>query len=154
MELGGEQRKLYFNLNTFAAFEELRDKRFFEFLQPLEEALSSKAGAAAIAAAVSFADIRAVIWAALHEYNMEDEPVWPLNLFQAGRLVDMSNLHEVLPQLLAGARENMPSEDEVDPTQEETGASEPSPSPPDNGGDLSGLSGEEPSVSAIPKLVS
>jgi hypothetical protein len=57
--------------------------------------------------------LRALIWAALHEYDANDDPVWPLTLNQVGRLLKITDLTRIFSLFLTGHAENSPTRDEL-----------------------------------------
>ena len=158
VELGGEQRTMYFDLNTFAAFEEVtrsalhpEGKRFFAFIADMERVFSkvtskgspikelSLGEVLTIVGEVSLTDIRALAWAAMHEYpDTKGPPEWPLTLHEVGRLIDAQNLGTLLPRLLSASSDNMPDAEEIRPSREETVVAPDPPSPPVDGGGGSG----------------
>ncbi len=135
--LGGKRYKLYFDLNTFAKFEEVAGKHFLEFLADMQEALASISadhsplGAFGVLKKVAMKDLQAFVFAALHEYDHNDEPVWTLTVGQMGRLVTVENMVGVIRLVLRGNTENAPSpedtqtEAEKSPRPTNAGASTP-----------------------------
>ena len=144
--IGGERHKLYFDLNTFAAFEEATGKFFFDFLANLSETLQEAAKSAnaeavgfAILRKVALKDIRDFLWAAMHVYK-GDEPEWPHTRGQIGRMVDVNNVMAILPALLRANADNSPDQEDV--------ARPPEPKA-ENSAHPSGGSGFGPSDDAI-----
>jgi hypothetical protein len=164
VEIGGEERELYFNLNTFSAFEDVTQtdvhpdgKRFFEILKDLgtayleAQSTGDAGGGLAMMAKLSLRDIRALVWSAWHTYPdpTQDTPEWPYTLHQVGRMITMADLPRLLPLLMERSFESMPDEAEVRPSLEETTAvtNEPQSSPPGVGGVGSGPTDVEHSAS-------
>src|SRR6266481_5974270 len=83
--LGGRDYVLVFNVNTFVAFEKETGAFFLDTVtdimrvvfpsdlkgQPTRDAFS-------VLRTISMERLRAVLWAALHEYDENDVPHWPL----------------------------------------------------------------------------
>lgn len=154
--LGGKPLQLFFDLNTFVAFEEATGKFFLDFLASLQEAVVGVATSAtsgkengdaqaAVSSAfgilrkLSLKDIRAFLWAAHHTYDKSNEPTWPMTISQIGQLVDVNNIGVLLPQLL---RANVPNLQPANPEAPErpTEGEEAQALPQNNGGNGSGLS--------------
>lgn len=110
IDLNGTTYQLHFNLNTFAAFEEVVGKHFLTFLIGLQEGIEESQktnNPMAALAKISIRDVRAFVWSALHTY--EDKlPQWPMTLHEVGQQIDMTNLDKVLPTLLMAHAENAP----------------------------------------------
>ena len=154
IKLGGKTYTLYFNLNTFSAFEEASGGQFFlDFLMEMKDALVSAAGgsteslnltpesAEKIIRKLSSKKVRALLWAALHTYDANDEPVWPFTIGKLSQMVDVNNLHQILTTLWAGANENMP---EAKPEEGRPTNGVPAPlQQPENGGEQFGPSDED-----------
>lgn len=120
VKLGGQLRKLFFDLNTFSAFEEVTGRFFLDFLSDLQEGvrLSKESGdSTQMLRRVSIKQVRAFLWAALHNYTPDGEPEWPLTIGQMSRLIDVNNIGALLPAILSGTTVNMPET----PTEEPEG---------------------------------
>ncbi len=130
--LNGKHYPLVFDMNTFAAYEEATKKNFFETLAGLIDTLSQmprddggnlKLNPMVLFRAVSVRDLRALVWAALHEYpSGSDEPVWPLTLNQVGRSIHVGNIVEITMAVLTGQMANYPTEEERAEAGESQGA--------------------------------
>ena len=158
VSLGNKRHTLHFDLNTFSAFEDVTGRFFLDFLGGIQEAMSKARNDALEAAGknlppdsmgalrmISLRDFRALIWAALHTYNVDDEPEWPYTLNQIGRMLDVEAMARLLPQVLTGGAQNLPDEADV---KEESAARPIEPkagesSPRENGGGTSGPSDAE-----------
>ncbi len=111
IKLGGKEYELFFDLNTYASFETASGKLFTDMLFELQEAVAEgeKRGDKAYAIRrIPLKMIRAFLWAAVHTYDQDGEPQWPLTMGQLGRLIDINNLGSLLPNLLRGAGDNLP----------------------------------------------
>lgn len=123
----------------YEAYQEIRDLREADALKKdgeagLAEAVAAAAGPEKTAAEaklkkfqatramkdfsflarrISISDIRAMVWAALHEYDQDDNPSWPLTINQVGRLLSPSTVLSVVPQIIRGQTENSPTVAEV-----------------------------------------
>jgi hypothetical protein len=62
---------------------------------------------------VPMRDLRALLWAALHDYNQNNEPTWPLTINQVGRLLSIADVLPVFTAFLKGQASNQPSKDEM-----------------------------------------
>ena len=158
VKLGGRRYKLHFDLNTFAKFEEVTGRHFLEFLANMQEALASIAtdrsplGAFGVLKKVAMKDLQAFVFAALHEYDRNDEPVWPLTMGQMGKLVTVENMVDVIRLVLRGNAENAPTSEDVQ-TEAENPPARPTnagASTPANGGDDFGPSDEAILASLTP----
>lgn len=137
------KRQLVFDLNTFAAYEESTGKCFFETLAKLMEATRPLIPEVAadgsvvggrmnlspmqIVRSISVQDLRAVIWAALIEYDKQDNPIWPLTLYQVGKLIHIGNIVPILMAVMTGEIENRPTEEERIAVGETSGVPGPAP---------------------------
>ena len=95
---------------------------------------------------ISVKDIRALIWASMHDYDNKGEPVWPYTIGKLGSLIDHKNLNSVITQLVAGVSGSLPEKNTSEkdrPTLDPTLAEK-------NGGDGSGSLGET-ILASIPK---
>lgn len=128
--LDGKKYKMWFDLNTFDAFETASGGKFFlEFLASMQEALASippirtdKHGKSippkpedmfGFLRKLSIKDLRAFVWAALHDYDRNGEPVWPLTIGQMGRLVTTDTIPEIISLVMKGTQDNSPSPDDL-----------------------------------------
>jgi hypothetical protein len=125
--LDGKPYSLLFDLNTFDKFEEVSGKFFLDFLASIQDALqkardeakgnpqAEAALASTLMRSIRLGDIHKFIWAALHTYDREDNPIWPISLNKLGRLIDISTIPTLLPALLNGTTENLPEPDKQEP---------------------------------------
>ena len=58
-------------------------------------------------------DLRAMLWASMHDYDADDEPVWPLTVSQVGRLLNFNNVVPLFVRFLTGVSANSPSKEEL-----------------------------------------
>lgn len=130
------QRSLVFDANTCVAYDDVSGKfywdtiaRFFAVysmpeLRPTATVVNAKgisvptqAEASRIAIAtlrhVPSKDVLQMAWAALHEYDKMDNPVWPLTLSQLGRLVKPVKMAGLMAMLVNGHSANSPDKDEL-----------------------------------------
>jgi hypothetical protein len=128
--LGGVERVLVFNLNSFTAYEEATDKFFLDTVATLYDVVTA-AREKAIAAKdlnangdprinplevirhVSMKALRALLWASLHEYDKSGEPHWPLTISQVGRLLQPEDIVPVFTSFLKGQSLNSPTREEM-----------------------------------------
>lgn len=124
VEIGGEKRKLYFNLNAFSKFEEASSiqadgKRlkfprfFFGLLDAWSRMQKQRTGTVETAlldaiSEIGASDILALIYGALHEYDAQDNPRWPLSPGRLGRLLNATELVKLLPQVMTALQSNVP----------------------------------------------
>ena len=127
--LGGKQYELFFTLNTFWKFEEITNVHFLEFLAKMQEALTSipivkldETGRPlppkpedmfGFLRKLSIRDLRAFVYAALHTYDRDGEPVWPLTIGQMGRLVTAETIPNIIALVMRGTQDNSPSSDDL-----------------------------------------
>jgi hypothetical protein len=161
--LGGKTYPLYFDLNTFEAFERQTGVFFLDFLASLGESIQSLQAQVEGAAdsskdalrqvrvldvmrRLSLTNIRALIWAALHTYDKSGEPVWPFTIGQMSRLIDVETMATLFPRLMTASMDNIrgSSTDGGDSSTNEEGAALrptlPETSTPLDGGNESGPS--------------
>jgi hypothetical protein len=120
IELDGVKRVMFFNANTMVAFEEATGKFFLDTLASLYESFKSiTPGGDAnvdpfqVLKRVSMKDLRALLWAALHEYDAKGEPRWPLTLSQVGRMLTPESIPRVFSVFLKGQAANSPTKAEM-----------------------------------------
>lgn len=141
--IAGKKYELYFDLNTFSAFEQVTGRFFTDFLMDIREAFlesKEKKDQFILFRRIPVKDVRALVWAALHTYNSDDEPQWPMTINKLGRVLDISQLQNLLPAIMEGNAENAP---DVKEESEESGTDRPPEtalSNPESGGDGSGPS--------------
>jgi hypothetical protein len=126
IEIGGQKRLMYFNGNTMTAYEQATGKFFldtlaklYDVMRPILEASKNGNGKPSgvdgmeIMRHVSMTDLRALLWAALHEYGPNDEPRWPLTIGQVGRLITPSSVSGIFSAFLRGQAANSPTSEEL-----------------------------------------
>jgi hypothetical protein len=128
--LGGVERVLVFNINTMCQYEEATDKFFLDTVATLYEVVTAareKAVAAndlnakgdpninplEVIRHVSMKALRALLWAALHEYDKDGEPHWPLTMAQVGRLLQPEDIVPVFTKFIQGQSRNSPTREEM-----------------------------------------
>lgn len=167
LEIGGEKRTLYFNLNAFSKFEEVSSVqpdgnrlKFPKFLfrllnvwsglrdrgQADAEAQDNQQALLDAIGEVGAADIHALLYGALHVYDRDDRPSWPLSPGRLGRILGPMEMMRLLPQVMTGLQANLPRAADT-----KTGGEEPArptvipmPSTPTSGGSTSGELDEGP----------
>lgn len=125
-----KERILTFNCNTMVAYEKETGKFFLDAVSKLYEALQPQIEKAKkegkdndnsklrisgleIARHLSMVEFRALIWAAVQEYDDKDNPSWPLTLNQVGRCINMKNVGTIFSKFLEGQSVNAPTEKEL-----------------------------------------
>jgi len=123
--IGGVKRKLYFNWNAYAKFEEFssiqengRRLNFTKFVfqlyaliqkaaaktQAIGENATSEDSQRVLLEAIGelgVTDIRALICGACHVYDREDNPSWPLSPGQLGRIMTVAEMSEAIPKIVS-----------------------------------------------------
>lgn len=122
-------RRMVFDLNTFARYEEATGRFFLDTVSTLFSAFQAEANPLSILKAVSMRDLRALLWASL---AAEDSA---LTVDQVGAMIDLENLTDVFGSFLTGHAENMPDKSEVGETDDRPMSAQP----PAHGGAGSGL---------------
>lgn len=145
--IGGKRYHLYFDLNTFAAFEEATGKFFLDFLTSIQEPLAEaqkQGDPMLLMRRISLKDVRALIWAACHTYDKRDEPQWPMTIGQLSKQIDVASMSTLLPKLISGVSDNSPDREETDGegSRPPDPAEENEDSPRAGGGEGSGVSDE------------
>ncbi len=123
-------RSLVFNVNTMAAYEEKTGKFYWDTVLKFSE-IQGKYGyrletgetvpsqaemrrsSTDIIRRIRVADIHAMLWAALHTYDAQDNPKWPLTLAQIGRLIMPFDTAKFLGLILKGIQANSPTNAEL-----------------------------------------
>lgn len=131
LTLGGEQRRLVFDANTMCAYEEATGRFFLDTLSSLYDAVMPsptddtdpdappppRRTATDVLRQVSMKDLRALLWAAMHDYDERGEPRWPLTLHQVGRMLVPASIPDVFLAFLRGQSDNMPTREEAGETR-------------------------------------
>lgn len=127
LPLGGVDRTLIFNCNTMVAYEQVTKKFFLHTVSGLLDAIYPHGVNGEIAKSpyeviskVSMEDLRALLWAAMHEYDKDDNPTWPLTVNQVGRLLSLSDIVPAFKSFLKGQTANNPTESEMGESQAES----------------------------------
>ena len=120
--LGNNEYRMRFSGNTMCAYEQETGKFFLSTVSDLFDAVfpegvpkdgTSKVKPMEVMKRVSMTDLRALLWASLHEYDERDEPFWPLTVNQVGRLLQMQNIPSIFSMFLAGQQGNSPTREEM-----------------------------------------
>jgi hypothetical protein len=137
IRLGGADRTLVFNCNTMVAFEQVSGKFFLHVVSDLLSAAYPQGVEKAVVKSpyeilskVSMSDLRALLWAAMHEYDENDDPVWPLKLHQVGRLLTLPDIIPAFTIFLRGQTANNPTSSEMGESQAEKEKMKPTEAPP------------------------
>jgi hypothetical protein len=146
--LGGKKFVMRFSANTMCAYENATGKFFMDTVSRLYEIMFPKGhedkdgklvavrvSGMDIIRRVSMVDLRALLWAAIHEYDKDDEPTWPMTISQVGRQLNFQNIVPIFISFLTGASANSPTKEELgessavtesSPTQRSAESSPPS----------------------------
>jgi len=172
----GVDRKMIFNCNTMVAYEETTGKFFLDTVADLYDVLrvtvvtreglppspdlkdavapaEARQSGMTIMRKVSMVDLRAMLWASLHEYNANGEPHWPLTLQQVGRLLKFDMVPKVFLAFINGQLANSPTGAELGespaPRLEVVGGSAAAPVPSNGGAKPGGELSTELLASAL-----
>jgi hypothetical protein len=135
--LNGKSHTMRFNANTMVAYEEATGKFFMDSVASLYDVMRPMMDAAAaqriskdpdelkklkidvlpILRKVPMRDLRALIWAALHEYDENDVAHWPLTIEQVGRALGPQDIIRVFSAFLRGNSANSPTKEEAGESQ-------------------------------------
>lgn len=151
--IGGKKRTLIFDLNTFSAFEKVSGRFFMDFLADLRDAFKegqAKNEPFEVLRRISASNILALLWAAMHEYDEDDNPVWPMTLSKLGRVVDISAMAKLLPSIMQGNTDSAP--DAPAEAKEELRPTNGGQSTPVNGG-LESIPSREDALAALEKVL-
>lgn len=144
----GKKRTMVFNANTMCAYEEATGKFFLDTVARLYDALKvtvktedgkepspdlkdavakadDKKSGMEIMRRVPMTDLRALLWASLHEYDEIGEPYWPESIAKVGRVLNFGLVPAVFLAFISGQSKNAPGKDELGE----------SPAPPREGGE-------------------
>ena len=149
-------RKMRFSANTMVAFETATGKFFLDTLaslytiykeakkvvDPNDPKGEPKVNAMEILRKISMKDLRALVWASLHEYDNNNQLVWPLTEAQVGRYINLGSLPGILTQYLNGYIGNIPNvkemgESPAPPERSPAGAASQKPNEAGTGGERS-----------------
>jgi len=126
IKLGGRDFTMIFNANTMCAFEDATGKFFLRttatllmtaFPNGTDKPMVLNPGI--ILGKVSMVDLRALLWASIHEYDADDNPTWPLKLNQVGRMLRLEDILPIFNSFLTGQSDNNPTEKELGESQAE-----------------------------------
>jgi len=124
IELDGP-RMMVFNANTMGAFEEKSGKFFMDFMGQVFDALHPKADPTSsemplklasawdIVRKIPVRDIHLLVWAAIHTYDEDDFPSWPLTPGRVGRLIQFQDIPDILTAIMRGHNKNSPTKAEM-----------------------------------------
>ncbi len=139
IELGGKKYSMRFSANTMCAYESERHKFFMDVVSNLYDTVFPKGHekdgkpvpvkvtGLDIVKKVSMEDLRALLWSSIHEYDAQDNPVWPLTINQVGKKLNFQNIVPLFVKFLTGVSENAPTKEELG----ESSASASATPPPD-----------------------
>lgn len=126
IELNGDSYTMCFDANAMAAYEDATGEFYLDALAKLYDALKpalaptvedSESAALTrsfeVVRKVPIKCLRALLWAAIHEYDKDDNPHWPLTLNQVGRLLQVSDVTRVFLAFLRGQTKNYPTKEEM-----------------------------------------
>lgn len=133
IKVGGRDLTMIFNANSMCAYEEATGKFFLGTVADLFDAVFQRKeekpksteelvpvkNPLAVIRAVPITDLRALLWATVHEYDNQDNPIWPLTLNQIGRLLQTKDIIPVFSAFLKGQSGNNPSGAEMGESQAE-----------------------------------
>lgn len=132
IELGDKKLNMRFSANSMVAFEQVTGKFFMDTVSALYDTIFPKGHLDAdgnavkvtvtgmeIVRRISMEDLRALLWASFHEYDKNDEPVWPLTISQVGRRLDFKNVIPIFVKFLTGVSANSPSRTDMGESQAE-----------------------------------
>ena len=132
VQLGTKEYKMRFSANTMCAFENATGKFYLDVVQKIYEIMFPKGhedaegnivpvrvSGADILRKVAMSDVRALLWASLHDYDKDDNPIWPLTINQVGRQLTFHNVIPIFIKYLTGASSNSPSKSELGESQAE-----------------------------------
>jgi hypothetical protein len=141
--LGDRDYVMRFNANTFVAYESVTGKFFMDTVSGMYDMLFPKGHEAEdgspapvnmsgtdLIRRISMEQLRALLWASLHEYDAKDDPVWPLTLNQIGRQLNFQNIIPIFVRFLTGVSGNAPTKAEMGESSAAAKKKKSAPSPP------------------------
>lgn len=146
IKLGETDYEMCFNANTMVAYEQATGRFFLRtvailmavaFPKGLEQ--EQEKNPWMILSKVQMTDLRALLWAALHVYNENDEPSWPLTINQVGRLLQLKDIVPTFNKFLKGQSGNNPTKDEMGESPAEARKTSPDSPPKNNPEPIGGL---------------
>jgi len=134
--LGGRERVMVFNANAMVAYEQARGKFFMDtvtglydtifpagHLDPDGKPIKVRIDGTDLIRKISMEDLRALLWSTLHDYDKNDDPIWPDTIGKIGRQLTFQNMVPIFIAFLTGVSNNAPTKDELgESTAEETSA--------------------------------
>lgn len=137
-EIDGQERRLWFNANTYSAFEERTGVFFMDWFVKLHTAsyhlvaealvkaraeaestgtkldeaavtkiLESSIDPTPVLRSVSMGHFQALVWAACHEYDAKDNPVWPITYGRMGMVLDHGEFRRLFGPIVKILFENI-----------------------------------------------
>lgn len=163
VRLGDQDRAMCFDANTFVAFEQTTGKFFMDVVSKLYEMMFPKGHEDAggrlvpvkvngmdIVRRISMEDLRALLWSSFHDYDAQDNPVWPMTINQVGRHLNFQNVIPIFVKFLTGVSANSPSKAELgESSAEASAAPPPGPSAVPTGAATGGAAGIALPVGAL-----
>ena len=126
LKLGNETYTMRFTGNTMVAYEEATDKFFMDTVSSLYDVVfpkghvddegrptATRVTGLELVRKISIKELRALLWATLHDYDDKGDPVWPLTVTQVGSRLNFQNISYVFIRFLTGVSANSPSGGEL-----------------------------------------
>ena len=116
---------LRFDVNCMCAYEEVTKQFFLEACTEIMECVFPKGSTETetrinpgeLVRKLSMVKLRALLWSAMHDYDKNDNPVWPLTINQVGKLINITNIVQIFRDFLKGNAANQPSSETLGESQ-------------------------------------
>lgn len=146
VSMGGRDYTMIFNANTMSAYEQVTGKFFLKTVDDLIQIAFPNGPGEPMVGNVfdilnkfGMGDLRALLWASIHDYDEKDRAVWPLTIFEVGRLLQLKDILPAFMAFLKGNAGNSPSRTEMGESPAEVKTKQnlnsPPKSTPENGGE-------------------
>ena len=159
-----KDRRLMFDGNAMAAFEEKNGRHFLEFMADIQDAQAEAEREfpnnparqqSATVRAISLTSFCDMVWAACVEYNGRSEPQWPLSQTQVRRFITLNWMNQHTARVFEAFQEQGPDREDLpmrlrEETTEVRPMTDAERSTRVDGGRPSGALDDSTSVSATP----
>lgn len=159
-----QNRRLCFDGNAMAAFEEKNGRHFLEFMADIQDAQTEavrdfpdnpERQQSATVRAISLTSFCDMVWAACVEYNGRSEPQWPLSQAQVRRFITFRWMNRHTARVFEAFQEQGPDTEDLPQRMQEAETevrpmTEAERSTRADGGPPGGASGDSISDSAMP----
>jgi hypothetical protein len=132
-----KQRYMYFDLNTYAAYEQETGKFFFNTVADVIDAIrgaqttpesegdeNPQVDPMKVMRRIGMRDLRALLWASLHRYELrkgKQVAVWDLSIDEVGAMISHLNVEAIFTAFISGYAQNSPQAEDLPPQPKPNG---------------------------------